>query len=86
MSLGAKDQPWWTLGILFLCPAELPRTKSWGGASECGKRWQSYPPIDGEHLKAIDVQHTDDCVLAITPGVPVPGFHDMINPVHHPLK
>ena len=48
--------------------------------------WRNYPPIDGEHFKAIDVQHTNDCVLAVTPGVPVPGFHDMINPVHHPLK
>lgn len=65
---------------------ELPRTNSCGEGSECGTWWRGYPPIDREHLKAIDVQHTDDRVLAVTPWVPVPGFHDTIDPVHHPLK
>lgn len=45
-----------------------------------------HPPVDGKHLKAIDVQHANDCVLAITPRVSASGFHDTVDPVHHPLK
>lgn len=48
--------------------------------------WPGSPPVDREHLEAIDVQHTNDRVLAVSPGVPAPGFHDTVDPVHHPLK
>lgn len=46
----------------------------------------SYLPVDREHLKAVDIQHPNNSVLAVTPRVPVPGFHDAIDFVHNPLK
>lgn len=69
-------------------PGQIPDTCS-PGTEVGGQRgiwWPGHPPVDREHFKAVDVQHTNDCVLAIPAWVPTPCFHDTVDPVHHPLK
>lgn len=46
----------------------------------------SFKPVVLENLKTIDVQHPDNCVLSMDPGVVVSHLDDVIDPSHNPAE
>lgn len=85
---GGHGPVWKDTGRLAPRPGRAPWDAGGpaGWETERGLRWEGHPPVDREHFKAVDVQHTNDGVLAVPAGVPAPGFHDAVDPVHHPLE